>query len=84
MRNWSPPEPGFRRHDAAKRADAVIAGLDDGKNRAKATADTARKASATFALVGALSMIVSAFIASVAAALGGKQRDEDEALFVRG
>ncbi|AEH90891.1 hypothetical protein [Mesorhizobium sp. B263B2A] len=57
--------------------------MDDAKNKAKAAADTARKASAAFALVGALSVIVGAFIASVAAALGGKQRDEDEALFVR-
>ncbi|MET3596249.1 hypothetical protein ABID26_005666 [Mesorhizobium shonense] len=75
---------GLSQADAAKRVDTVIAGIDDAKNKAKAAADTARKASATFALVGALSMIVGAFIASVAAALGGKQRDEDEALFVRG
>jgi hypothetical protein len=75
---------GLSEGDAAKRVDTVIAGVDDAKNKAKAAADRARKASATFALVGALSMIVGAFIASVAAALGGKQRDEDEALFVRG
>jgi hypothetical protein len=74
---------GLSEADAAKRVDTVIAGVDDAKNKAKAAADTARKASATFALVGALSMIVGAFIASVAAALGGKQRDEDEALFIR-
>ncbi|AZO19877.1 hypothetical protein EJ070_03880 [Mesorhizobium sp. M1E.F.Ca.ET.045.02.1.1] len=75
---------GLSEADAAKRVDTVLAAVDDAKNKAKAAADTARKASATFALVGALSMIVGAFIASVAAALGGKQRDEDEALFVRG
>jgi hypothetical protein len=69
--------------EAAKRVDTVLAGMDDAKNKAKAAADTARKASAAFAPVGALSVIVGAFIASVAAALGGKQRDEDEALFVR-
>ncbi|RUU12216.1 hypothetical protein EOD23_08155 [Mesorhizobium sp. USDA-HM6] len=74
---------GLSEAHAAKRVDTVIAGVDDAKHKAKAAADTARKASATFALVGALSMIVGAFIASVAAALGGKQRDEDEALFVR-
>ncbi|TGQ51575.1 hypothetical protein EN836_23700 [Mesorhizobium sp. M1C.F.Ca.ET.193.01.1.1] len=75
---------GLSEADAAKRVDTVLAAVDDAKNKAKAAADTARKASATFALVGALSMMVGAFIASVAAALGGKQRDEDEALFVRG
>ncbi|MDG4882768.1 hypothetical protein [Mesorhizobium sp. WSM4884] len=75
---------GLSEADAAKRVDTVITGVDDAKNKAKAAADTARKASATFALVGALSMVVGAFIASVAAALGGRQRDEDEALFVRG
>lgn len=75
---------GLSEADATKRVDTVIAGLDDARNKAKAAADSARKASATFALVGALSMIVGAFIASVAAALGGQQRDEDEALFVRG
>ncbi|TIW23241.1 MAG: hypothetical protein E5V65_01765 [Mesorhizobium sp.] len=75
---------GLSEADAAKRVDTVLAAVDDAKNKAKTAVDTARKASATFALVGALSMIVGAFIASVAAALGGKQRDEDEALFVRG
>ncbi|MBZ9763228.1 hypothetical protein LB553_20420 [Mesorhizobium sp. CA8] len=75
---------GLSQADAAKRVDTVLAGIEDAKNKAKAAADTARKASATFALVGALSMIVGAFIASVAGALGGRQRDEDEALFVRG
>jgi hypothetical protein len=75
---------GLSQADAAKRVDTVLAGVEDAKNKAKAAADTARKASATLALVGALSMIVGAFIASVAGALGGRQRDEDEALFVRG
>ncbi|MDX8528958.1 hypothetical protein RFM68_31275 [Mesorhizobium sp. MSK_1335] len=75
---------GLSQADAAKRVDTVLAGMEDAKNKAKAAADTARKASATFALVGALSMIVGAFIASVAATLGGKQRDDDEAHLVRG
>ncbi|WFP62188.1 hypothetical protein [Mesorhizobium sp. WSM4904] len=75
---------GLSQADAEKRVDSVLAGMEDAKNKAKAVADTARKASATFALVGALSMIVGAFIASIAAVLGGKQRDEDEARFVRG
>jgi hypothetical protein len=47
-----------------------------------AASDTARKASATFALVAALSLAIGAFIASAAAALGGKQRDDDEVVYL--
>lgn len=60
---------GLSQADAAKRVDSVLASMEDAKSKAKAVA-TATKASATFALVGALSMIVGAFIASVAAVLG--------------
>jgi hypothetical protein len=73
---------GLSEPDAKKRVDTVLAGIDDAKNKAKAAADTARKAVATFSLVGALSMVLGAFIASAAAALGGRQRDEEEALFL--
>lgn len=71
---------GLSETDAKTRVDAVLANIEDAKNKAKALADTARKASATFALLGALSLVVGAFIASAAAALGGKQRDEEETL----
>lgn len=40
------------------------------------TADAARKAAASFSIFTALSMLVGAFIACVAAALGGQRRDE--------
>ena len=43
---------------------------------AKQTADNARKTAASLAIVTALSMLVGALIACVAAALGGLQRDE--------
>jgi hypothetical protein len=36
----------------------------------------------TFALLGALSLVIGAFIASAAAALGGRQRDDEEAVFL--
>jgi hypothetical protein len=42
----------------------------------------ARKAATTFALVGALSLIIGAFIACAAAALGGKQRNDEEAVYL--
>ena len=45
---------------------------------AKRAAETARKAGVTFALVGALSLFIGAFIASAAAALGGRLRDDNE------
>lgn len=74
---------GLPQADAQKRVDDVLARIDDAKNKAKAAADKARKVSATTALVGALSLVIGAFIAAVAAALGGRQRDEDEDRFAR-
>jgi len=75
---------GLSETDAKTRVDAVLAKADEARTKAKEAADAARKASATFALLGALSLVIGAFIASVAAALGGSQRDEDEALFLSG
>ncbi|TPJ44944.1 hypothetical protein FJ434_04510 [Mesorhizobium sp. B2-5-13] len=73
---------GLSEADAKTRVDTVLAKAQDAKVKAKQTADTARKASATFALLGALSLVIGAFIASAAAALGGRQRDEEEAVFL--
>jgi len=75
---------GLSEADAKARVDAVLAKAEEAKTKAQEAADTARKASATFALLGALSLVIGAFIASVAAALGGSQRDEDEALLLTG
>lgn len=73
---------GLSEADAKARVDAVLAKVDDAKVKAQQAADTARKASATFALIGALSLVIGAFIASAAAALGGRQRDEEEVVFL--
>jgi hypothetical protein len=73
---------GLSEADAKTRVDALIAKAQDAKVKAQQAADTARKASATFALLGALSLVIGAFIASAAAALGGKQRDDEEAVFL--
>ena len=54
--------------EAQARVDNFIA-------RSKAAMDSARKAGAAAALFTALSMLVGAFIACVAAALGGSRRD---------
>jgi hypothetical protein len=73
---------GLSQPDATARVDAVLAQVEQVKVAAQEAADTARKAGATFALVGALSLITGAFISSAAAALGGKQRDDEETLYL--
>ena len=73
---------GLSEADAKARVDAMVAKVEDAKVKAKQAADTARKGSATFALLGALSLVIGAFIASAAAAIGGRQRDEEEAVFL--
>ena len=62
--------------DAEKRVDEVIAREKTAEVKAKQAADAARKATAEFAIFTALSMLIGAFIASAAAAYGGRVRDE--------
>jgi len=73
---------GLSVEDADARLNSVLAEIDKAKATAKEAADKARKASATFAILAALSMFIGAFIACVAAALGGRQRDEAEDAFL--
>jgi hypothetical protein len=61
---------GLSQADAEKRVDEVIA-------REKADTDAARKAGAYLSIFTALSMLIGAFIAAAAGALGGHHRDED-------
>nr|WP_313056966.1 hypothetical protein [Agrobacterium cavarae] len=74
---------GLNEQDARARVDTVLGQIEAAKVKAQEAADTARKAAATTALVGAVSLLIGAFIASVAAALGGRQRDEEEDLLLR-
>jgi hypothetical protein len=67
---------GVSQADAQKRVDDLIASVMDTEAKAKAAADTARKAAAQSSIYLALSMVIGAFIASIAAALGGRLRDE--------
>ena len=60
----------------------VLKRVDDAKTAAQQAADEARKAVATTALIGSLSLLVGAFISCAAAALGGRQRDEEEDLLI--
>ncbi len=67
---------GISQADAEKRIDDVIAKAKEAEAAAKKAADAARKAASSFAFFTAFSMLIGAFIACVAAALGGRQRDE--------
>ncbi|ANM10298.1 MULTISPECIES: hypothetical protein [unclassified Rhizobium] len=74
---------GLSEADARTRVDTVLKRIDDAKVATQKAADEARKAASTTALLGSLSLLVGAFIASAAAAFGGSQRDEEEDLLVR-
>jgi hypothetical protein len=60
---------GLSQADAEKRVDEVV-------TAAKQEADDARKAATAFAFLTALSLLIGAFVASVAGAIGGRHRDE--------
>ena len=62
-------ETGLSQADAEARIDQVV-------TAAKQQADDARKAAATIAFLTALSLLIGAFVASAAGALGGRHRDE--------
>ena len=66
---------GVSPEEAGQRIDSAIAGLKALEVKARETADAARKAASAASIFTALSMLIGAFIASVAAALGGAQRD---------
>jgi hypothetical protein len=66
---------GISSEEAQKRVDAAIAQAKAADVKARQAADAARKAAAETSLFTALSMLVGAFIACIAAALGGQRRD---------
>jgi hypothetical protein len=68
---------GLSQADAEKRVDAVIAKAQAAETKARQIADAARKAGAYLSIFTAVSMLIGAFIAAAAAALGGRHRDED-------
>jgi hypothetical protein len=67
---------GLSQGDAQKRVDAVLGQEKAAEMKAREAADSARKAGAAMSIYTGLSMLIGAFIACVAAALGGRQRDE--------
>jgi hypothetical protein len=66
---------GISQDEAQKRVDGVIEQVKAADVKAREAADAARKAAATAATLAALSMLIGAFIACAAAALGGRERD---------
>lgn len=60
---------GLTQQEAQQRVDGVV-------TEARQATDTARKAGAAVSLFTALALVIGAFIAAVAGALGGSQRDE--------
>jgi hypothetical protein len=67
---------GISQQDAEKRIDDTVAQMKAAEEKAKQAADAARKASAEASFFLFFSMLIGAFIASAAGALGGRQRDE--------
>jgi pyocin large subunit-like protein len=59
---------GIPQSEAAQRVDTFV-------NNSKSTIDTARKVSSAAAVITALSMLIGAFVACAAGALGGRERD---------
>jgi hypothetical protein len=66
---------GISDTDAQKRVDDTIAQVQAAETKARQAANAARKASAAASIFTALSMMIGAFIACAAAALGGGLRD---------
>jgi hypothetical protein len=60
---------------AQTRVEAMVSKIRADHNRAMQAADTARKAAQSASIFTALAMLVGAFIACIAAALGGRRRD---------
>jgi hypothetical protein len=67
---------GASQVDAQARVDNFVTAVTEAQAKSKTRADSARKAAAETSIYLALSMLIGAFIASVAAALGGRIRDE--------
>lgn len=66
---------GLSQEEATARVNEVVAELTAKKMEAMDITEKTRKATATFAIFTALSMLIGAFIAAVAAAIGGGHRE---------
>ena len=66
---------GLSAAESEQRVDAVIAQVKAAEVKARQAADAARKVAASTSIFTALAMLIGAFIACIAAALGGRERD---------
>jgi hypothetical protein len=66
---------GISQPEAEQRVNSAVEQVKAASVKARELADTARKTAAAAAICTALSMLIGAFIAMVAAALGGRERD---------
>lgn len=73
---------GLTPDEANQRVATVLQAMEQAKADAQQAADEARKSASTTAMLGAISLLVGAFIASAAAAIGGRQRDDEEAALI--
>lgn len=69
---------GMTQADAEQRVSDTIASINAAKVKVQEAADATRKAGLMLSLMTCLSLIIGAFVASVAAAYGGAQRDDAE------
>lgn len=67
---------GISRPEADQRVNSAIESVKAAETKARELADAARKTASIASLSTALSMLIGAFIACVAAALGGRERDQ--------
>lgn len=67
---------GISQQDAEKRVDDMVTAAKAAADKARGIAEEARKAAAKLAYFTFFSMLVGAFIASVAGAYGGRLRDD--------
>jgi hypothetical protein len=67
---------GVSQQEAEKRVNETFNQIQTKKKEAREVADTARKASAAAALFLFITLLIGAFVASYAAIIGGRQRDD--------
>jgi len=67
---------GISQQEAERRVNDTYAQIEKKKQEAKEAADKARKASAAASLLLFVSLLIGAFVASYAAIIGGRQRDD--------
>jgi hypothetical protein len=66
---------GIGQDDAQQRVDRAFGAIKDAAAKARQAAETARKSAASAAIITGLALLIGAFVASAAGAVGGRLRD---------